>query len=110
MADNIMDLLSSLNKPAEPEREHVPTTEQREFTQVKEIMTNDMGHMSVRFISLQEALQIKMKKEVEAHDDENFEGDGIFDFVTGKHEDAAYSHEFSFKERANGRVFKFRYK
>ena len=115
MSDNMTDLgnlMAELNQGEEKDMD--PNSRAREpekeVTMVKEIITDMAGHKQIRFLSLQEVLQMQMKAEVEAHEDENFEGDGIYGFTAGKQKDGAMAHRFSFYERVGGNVRKFEYR
>lgn len=114
MADvtkDIGSLMAELNGEAEEKAEESMKPDNREeSSQIKEIVRDDQGRMMIHFISLQEALKLQQKMELIAHEDENFEGDGVFGFETGQHKDAAMAHRFSFYQRTNGKVVKYEYK
>ena len=114
MADIMTDvgsLMAELNGQKEETADASMKPENREeSSQIKEIIRDESGQMMIHFISLQEALKLQQRMELIAHEDENFEGDGVYGFVTGEHKDAALAHRFSFYQRTNGRVLKYEYK
>lgn len=115
MADittDIGSLMAELNEKPEEQKadEKRVVPEDREFTKVKEIIRDEQGHIMIHFISLQDALNLQQKIELIAHEDENFEGDGVYGFVTGEHKDAAMAHRFSYYQRTNGHVLRYEYK
>jgi hypothetical protein len=114
MADvttDIGSLMAELNGQTGDKAEESMKPENREeSSQIKEIVRDENGHMMIHFISLQEALKLQQRMELIAHEDENFEGDGVYGFETGQHKDAAMAHRFSFYQRTNGKVLKYEYK
>lgn len=114
MADvttDIGSLMAELNGQSEDKAAESMKPENREeSSQIKEIVRDENGQMMIHFISLQEALKLQQRMELIAHEDENFEGDGVYGFETGQHKDAAMAHRFSFYQRTNGRVLKYEYK
>ena len=109
---SLMEELNAGSDEKNPEKNPAgaPEPEDREFTQVKEIVRDENGRMMIHFINLQDALKLQQKMELISHEDENFEGDGVFGFTTGAHKDAVMAHRFSFYQRTNGKVVKYEYR
>ena len=114
MADiktDVGSLMAELNGQTEENAgEEMRPETREESSQIKEIVRDEFGRMMIHYISLQEALKLQQRIELIAHEDENFEGDGVYGFETGQHKDAALAHRFSFYQRTNGRVLKYEYK